>query len=138
MRPNRSRPAVALKYHSPGCGIGDVAEFTVNPGDNQRTTQVLSADLQSGKVKASTTVEGQVTSVVPTPDGPVGVMGSTLVRIPEKGTAAGRPVRLATVSGLAYDLRPAAAWRCGLRRAAGRGQVVADHARAVREAVHAG
>ncbi|WP_329311193.1 RHS repeat-associated core domain-containing protein [Streptomyces sp. NBC_01262] len=117
---------VALKYHSPGCGIGDVAEFTVNPGDNQRTTQVLSADLQSGKVKASTTVEGQVTSVVPTPDGPVGVMGSTLVRIPEKGTAAGRPVRLATVSGLAYDLRPAAGGGVdfAVQRAAGKSSLI--------------
>ena len=99
---------VALKYHSPGCGTADAAGFTVNPGDNQRTTQVLSVDLPTGKVEHTTTVDGQLTSVVPTADGPVGVMGTGLVRIPEQGGTAGRPVRLANTGGVPYDLRPAA------------------------------
>ncbi|MFF0018766.1 RHS repeat-associated core domain-containing protein [Streptomyces sp. NPDC005374] len=99
---------VALKYHSPGCGTADAAEFTVDPGDNQRTTQVLSVDLPTGKVQHTTMVDGQLTSVVPTADGPVGVMGTGLVRIPEQGGPAGRPVRLANTGGIPYDLRPAA------------------------------
>ncbi|MFD3498976.1 RHS repeat-associated core domain-containing protein [Streptomyces sp. NPDC058678] len=101
---------VALKYHSPGCGLGDTAEFVVDPGENQRRTQVLTADMPSGKVRHSVTVDGQVTSVVPTADGPVGVQGGSLVRLPSasRGTAIARPTRLAAVDGMAYDLRPAA------------------------------
>ncbi|MFE4602554.1 type IV secretion protein Rhs, partial [Kitasatospora indigofera] len=101
---------VALKYHSPGCGVAQTAEFTVNPGTDQRTTQVLTVDLPTGTVKESTTVAGQVTSVVPTPDGPVGAQGAALVRIPAPSSDAGpvEPVALAQVDGLAYDLRPTA------------------------------
>ncbi len=98
---------VALKYHSPGCGTGRSAVFTVSPGSDQRSTQVLTVDLPSGAVKDSTTVAGQVTSVVPTVDGPVGVQGSALVRIPtSSGQEVAEPVKLARVDGLAYDLRP--------------------------------
>ncbi|WP_223125363.1 hypothetical protein [Streptomyces sp. TRM68367] len=99
---------VALKYHSPGCGTGDTAEFTINPGDNQRRTQVLTVDMPKGKIEHSVTVDGQVTSVVPTKDGPVGVLGGSLVRLPRKGPASGRPVEVAKTGGLAYDLRPEA------------------------------
>ncbi|WP_327370726.1 RHS repeat-associated core domain-containing protein [Streptomyces sp. NBC_01217] len=99
---------VALKYHSPGCGTGDSAEFTINPGDNQRRTQVLTVDMLKGKIEHSVTVDGQVTSVVPTEQGPVGVLGGSLVRLPRKGSATGRPVEVAKTGGLAYDLRPEA------------------------------
>lgn len=101
---------VALKYHSPGCGLGQTAEFTVNPGENQRRTQVLTVDMPSGKIEHSVTVDGQVTSVVPTADGPVGVQGSSLVRLPasDNGKATARPKQLAKVGGMAYDLRPEA------------------------------
>ena len=95
---------VGLKYHSPGCGTGDAAELTVNPGSDEQRTQVLSVDLASAKITASAGVAGQVTSVVPTADGPVGVMGGALVRIPEGSLA--KPVKLADAGGLAYDLRP--------------------------------
>ncbi|WP_267881207.1 RHS repeat-associated core domain-containing protein [Streptomyces xylophagus] len=100
---------VGLKYHSPGCGLGDIAEFTVNPGDNEQRTQVLSVDLRSAKVTASANVAGQITSVVPTAAGPVGVRGGALVRIPvaAKGSSA-PPVKLADTGGQAYDLRPEA------------------------------
>ncbi|MER6363759.1 RHS repeat-associated core domain-containing protein [Kitasatospora sp. NPDC001527] len=100
---------VALKYHSPGCGTGQTATFTVNPGSDQRLTQVLTVDLPTGEIKESTTVAGQVTSVVPTSDGPVGAQGASLVRLPASSAETpAEPVRIAQVDGLAYDLRPAA------------------------------
>jgi RHS repeat-associated protein len=99
---------VGLKYHSPGCGTADAAEFTLNPGTDQQTTRVLTADLAAGRVTAVTTVAGQVTSVVPTAAGPVGVLGVTLVRIPEAGASAGKLSTLARADGPAYDLRPTA------------------------------
>ena len=48
------------------------------------------------------TVPGQVTSVVPTDAGPVGVLGTTVVRVGDEG----RVARLAAVRGAAYELRP--------------------------------
>ncbi|WP_328299174.1 DUF6531 domain-containing protein [Streptomyces sp. NBC_00435] len=99
---------VAMKYHSPGCGVGTDATFVVNPGENQRSTQVLSVDLPTGKIRGTVTVQGQVTSVVPTSEGPVGVMGDSLVRIPAPIAGAATPKVLAKVEGDAYDLRPAA------------------------------
>ncbi|MDY0810706.1 colicin E3/pyocin S6 family cytotoxin [Kitasatospora purpeofusca] len=99
---------VAFKYHSPGCGTGQTATFTVNPGSDQRLTQVLTVDLPTGEIKESTTVVGQVTSVVPTPGGPVGAQGASLVRLPASSAETPvEPVRIAQVDGLAHDLRPA-------------------------------
>ncbi|MEV7415422.1 RHS repeat-associated core domain-containing protein [Streptomyces sp. NPDC089919] len=100
---------VAFKYHSPGCGLGTDATFVVNPGQNQRSTQVLSVALPTGRIRSTVTVQGQVTSVVPTPDGPVGVLGAALVRIPAPAAGSAVPKVLAEVDGHAYDLRPAAA-----------------------------
>ncbi|MER7952101.1 RHS repeat-associated core domain-containing protein [Streptomyces sp. NPDC096079] len=99
---------VALKYHSPGCGLTGEATFVVNPGENQRSTQVLSVDLPTGRIRSTATVQGQVTSVVPTSEGPVGVMGDALVRIPSPPAGSAAPKVLARVDGDAYDLRPTA------------------------------
>ncbi|WP_405491880.1 RHS repeat-associated core domain-containing protein [Streptomyces sp. NBC_00096] len=99
---------VAMKYHSPGCGLGADATFVVNPGENQRSTQVLSVDLTTGRIRSTVTVQGQVTSVVPTSEGPVGVMGADLVRIPSPVSGPVTPKVLAKVDGDAYDLRPGA------------------------------
>ena len=95
---------VGLKYHSPGCGVGEDAVFTLNPGSDQRSTRVVSVDLASGAVRRVTTVAGQVTSVVPAVDGLVGVLGHALVRLPEQG----RTTRLSVVDGSADELRPVA------------------------------
>lgn len=98
---------VGLKYHSPGCGTDDTADFTVNPGTDEQRTQVLSVDLPSARVTASASVAGQVTSVVPTAAGPVGVLASSLVRVPVAAAGStAAPVRLADAGGQAYDLRP--------------------------------
>ncbi|MEE4546294.1 RHS repeat-associated core domain-containing protein [Streptomyces sp. V4-01] len=107
LRTGKARPVaagVALKYHSPGCGIGDTADFTVNPGSDEQRTQVLPVDLATAKAGAPSDVAGQVTSVVPTAAGPVGVLGGSIVRIPAGPQA--RPVTLADAGGQAYDLRP--------------------------------
>ena len=95
---------VGLKYYSPGCGAADTAVFTLLVGDNDENTELLTADLATGKVAASSTTPGQVTSAVPTGDGVVGVLGGTLVGIDAKGAA----TRVATLGETAYDLRPAA------------------------------
>ncbi|WP_239393666.1 RHS repeat-associated core domain-containing protein [Frankia sp. CiP3] len=95
---------IGLKYHSPGCGTGDEAAFTFNGDVDQRTTTILTVDLATGSVARRTTVAGQVTSVVPTSQEPVGVLGGNLVRLPVDG----KPVLLAAVDGAAYDLRPTA------------------------------
>ena len=92
---------VGLKYYSPGCGTGDEAVFTVA---EDQTTRLLSANLATGKIDASVTAPGQITSAVPTANGIVGVAGSRLVSLP----ANGKPSVLATVPGDAYNLRPAA------------------------------
>ncbi|MDX3187347.1 DUF6531 domain-containing protein [Streptomyces sp. MN03-5084-2B] len=91
---------VGLKYYSPGCGTGDQAVFTVA---EDQATRLLSANLATGKIDASITAPGQITSAVPTANGVVGVAGNQLVSVP----ADGKPVTLATVSGDAYNLRPA-------------------------------
>jgi RHS repeat-associated protein len=93
---------VGLKYFSPGCGTGDTAVFTLNLGSNDEATELVTADLASGKVSEATKVAGQLTSAVPTPEGVVGVVGSTLVSVASSGSTA----VLARTDGDGYDLRP--------------------------------
>lgn len=57
---------VGLKYYSPGCGAADTAVFSLSLGAQEQTTGLVSVDLASGKVTASTTAAGQVSSAVPT------------------------------------------------------------------------
>ncbi|HET9172008.1 MAG TPA: DUF6531 domain-containing protein [Actinospica sp.] len=99
---------VSLAYYSPGCGTGDEAEFTVELGSDEQSTQLLAANLATGAVDHATSVSGQLTSAVPTSSGVVAVQGGYLVRVPEAGAQAGHPARLAKADGQAYDLRPAA------------------------------
>jgi hypothetical protein len=95
---------VGLKYFSPGCGTGDEAVFTLDVGSNDQNTELVSANLATGKVDGSVTVPGQITSAVPTASGIVGVAGSHLMSVPAKGN----PTVIATVAGDVYDLRPSA------------------------------
>src|SRR5881392_1854071 len=69
-----------------------------------QNTQLVSANLASGKIDSSIVAPGQVTSAVPTASGIVGVAGSRLMSIPAKGN----PSVIATADGDAYDLRPSA------------------------------
>ncbi|MFI9381138.1 RHS repeat-associated core domain-containing protein [Kutzneria sp. NPDC052558] len=91
---------VGLKYYSPGCGAADTAVFTLQTGANDENTQLLTADLAAGKVTASTTASGQLTSAVPTTDGIMAVQGGSLVTVGGKTSV--------TVGGSLYDLRPTA------------------------------
>lgn len=95
---------VGLKYFSPGCGTGDEAVFSLDTGVNDQNTQLLSANLATGKIDAAITTSGQVTSAVPTASRIVGAAGPRLVSV----SGNGKSVVVATESGDVYDLRPAA------------------------------
>ncbi|MFC1439658.1 RHS repeat-associated core domain-containing protein [Streptacidiphilus sp. N1-10] len=97
---------VGLEYFSPGCGTGDQAAFSLYLGTDEQTSEVVTADLATGTVLHTTTVAGQVTSAVPTAHGVVGVQGTQLVTVPQSGTSAVKPVKLAAAGGTAFDLRP--------------------------------
>ncbi len=92
---------VGLKYHSPGCGTGDTAVFTVALDGR---TRLLTANLATGRIEADVTAPGQITSAVPAASGIVGVTGSRLVSVSAKGDSA----VIATLPGDVYDVRPAA------------------------------
>jgi RHS repeat-associated protein len=95
---------VALQYHSPGCGTGDNAVFTVSLGANEQTTEILDTDLVTGAVRHAATVAGQLTSVVPAEGAQVGVLGSALIKVGRDG----KTTKLATVAGTAYQIRATA------------------------------
>ncbi len=93
---------VGLKYFSPGCGSGDEAVFTLDLGQDDRDSELVDANLASGKIVRTVKVSGQITSTVPAAGGLVGVMGSRLVSVSAKGAARS----IAKVPGDAYDVRP--------------------------------
>jgi hypothetical protein len=92
---------ISLKYHTPGCGLGNSVALTRNLGRDQARTEVLLADASTSKITSRASVNGQVTSVVPTKQGIVGSMGGSLVRVGKHSTKV-----LAKLSGSAYSLRP--------------------------------
>jgi hypothetical protein len=103
----RVRPiatGVGLMYFSPGCGIGEDAVFSLYPGTGQSSTQLLRADLATGKVTSAVTVNRQLSSAVPTTTGLVAALGPDLVSV----AADGRTAVLAAIGGEPFDLRPAA------------------------------
>ncbi|MFC1415369.1 RHS repeat-associated core domain-containing protein [Streptacidiphilus cavernicola] len=111
LRTGKVRPiatGVGLEYFSPGCGTGDQAAFSLYLGTDEQTSEVVTADLATGKVLHTSTVAGQLTSPVPTTHGVVGVMGSELVTVPQTGAATVKPVRLAAAGGTPFNLRPSA------------------------------
>jgi hypothetical protein len=95
---------VGLMYFSPGCGTGDDAVFSLYPGTGQTSTQLLTANLTTGTVSSAVTVNGQLSSAVPTMSGPVAVLGSSVVAV----SAAGKISAVAQIGGQPFDLRPAA------------------------------
>lgn len=95
---------VGLMYFSPGCGTGDTAVFSLYPGTGQTTTQLLTANLATGKVTSTVTAAGQLSSAVPTEHGPVAVLGADLVSV----GGSGKTSVLANIGGTPFDLRPSA------------------------------
>lgn len=102
---------VALKYHTPGCGVGDDVVFLRHLGEDQAATEILRVDPVRRHLTARWTVSGQLTSAVPATGG--AVPGSDWVV-----AAAGRAIvatgptgevrRLAVAGGAAFDVHPAA------------------------------
>lgn len=111
LRSGQVRPiatGVALRYFSPGCGAGDLAAFTVSLGDQEQTTEILTANLATGAVEHSTTVAGELTSAVPTTGGAlVAALGATLVTVPETDGAA-KAAKPAAVGAQPFELLAAA------------------------------
>jgi RHS repeat-associated protein len=101
---------VGLKYHSPGCGVGDTAAFTANLGSDEASTEALAFDLKTGQRTQDSILAGQITSVVPVGSGLVGAQGASIVSIPVGGSPSqpGKAKTLVAAGGDAYDLRPSA------------------------------
>ncbi|MEI5097647.1 GDSL-type esterase/lipase family protein [Streptomyces sp. PmtG] len=76
----------SLAYFSPGCGDGEQAvlsQFTDEKTSDENETRLITIDARTGKTAGSVTVEGQVTSAVPTREGIVAAQGNAIVRIGE-------------------------------------------------------
>ena len=99
---------VASMYDSPGCGVGDEAIFTISLGVNEQSTELLRANLATGHVDQDVQAVGQLTSPIPTTNGTAGVVGASLVAIPDSATGKVKPTQLTKVDGQAYDVRAAA------------------------------
>ncbi|MEE4543357.1 hypothetical protein V2S66_15430 [Streptomyces sp. V4-01] len=102
---------VQLAYFSPGCGDGDLVDFTrstvtdTSAGD----TTVFRTDAATGRITSTSTVSGQATHVVPTAQGTVAVLDDNLVTLTPD--AAHRQTLKATVRaalpGPVFALTPA-------------------------------
>lgn len=104
VRTGRVRPlaaGVALKYHTPGCGLGSRATLSRSLGRDQARTQLLLVDTRRGKVLRTVTVRGQVTSAVPVGKQIWGTRGSDIVRVDRRGAH-----RIARTGGRPFSLRP--------------------------------
>lgn len=101
---------VGLKYHSPGCGVGDTAAFTANLGSDESSTEALAFNLKTGQRTQDSILAGQITSVVPAISGLIGAQGASIVSIPAGGSPSHpeKTKAIAAAGGDAYDLRPSA------------------------------
>ncbi|MFD5299402.1 GDSL-type esterase/lipase family protein [Streptomyces mutabilis] len=78
----------SLAYFSPSCGAGDQAvlsQFTDENTSDRNKTRLITVDARTGKTQKKITVQGQVTSAVPTRDGIIAAQGNAIVRITEGG-----------------------------------------------------
>jgi hypothetical protein len=115
---------VSLKYHTPGCGTDDTVVFTRNLGSDQAQTEVIAVDAAHRQISWRRTVDGQLTSAVPTGTSVLAASGSALVGISERGD-------LRTVlrgPGQLFDLRPGPGASLDLLAVDGPGAVTALHA----------
>ncbi|MFF9687093.1 GDSL-type esterase/lipase family protein [Streptomyces sp. NPDC014623] len=78
----------SLAYFSPGCGDGEQAvlsQFSDENMSDRNETRLITVDARTGRTVKKTTVEGQVTSAVPTRNGIVAAQGNAIVRITGSG-----------------------------------------------------
>jgi len=92
----------SLAYFNPGCGAGEVATLTQEGDEDLHRTGLLTVHADTGAMSRRVEVPGQLTSAVPTERGIVAAAGSAVVRV---GTD-GRTTRIATATGVPYQLRP--------------------------------
>lgn len=96
---------VSLKYHTPGCGIDDRVAFSRNLGDDQEQTEILTVDMANAQIERSDLVDEQLTSAIPTPNGPVAVAATSVVRVGQSDTQLDV---MATFPQAPFSLRPGA------------------------------
>ncbi|WP_432062050.1 hypothetical protein [Streptomyces sp. S1] len=105
---------VHLSYYSPGCGEDDRVLFSTSSATDAGPgkTTVIEADAATGRATADRTVTGQLTHLLPTPNGDYGVLDGDLVKLTGRGKATraqkqtklAGPVFALTSSGSNLDL----------------------------------
>lgn len=77
---------VSVAYFNPGCGADETAVLTRGPGSGtEGRTDLLAVDAVTSQVTASVTVEGQVTSAVPTGEAVTAARGASIITIDGRG-----------------------------------------------------
>jgi RHS repeat-associated protein len=99
---------VGSMYYSPACGTDDTAVFTASLGNDEQTTQIVRANLSTGKRLSESIVAGQITSAVGVGSRVVGALNNTLVDVASGGTLSKpiHPTKTTSLTGRAYDIRP--------------------------------
>ena len=92
----------SLAYFNPGCGVGERAVLTQEGTEDRGATRLVGLDAATGTTARSVTVRAQITSVVPTGSGLVGVTGHRIVRISDRG--ARTPLTRTPERGVPFDL----------------------------------
>ena len=93
---------VALKYHTPGCGVGDQVVFTRSVGNGSANTDIIRVDAAKSKVLDIRHVTGQVTSAIPVASSIVAAQDDSLVSV----SSTGKVAQLVKESGPLYYLHP--------------------------------
>ncbi|USX50164.1 hypothetical protein [Lentzea sp. HUAS12] len=94
-----------LAYYNPGCGLDETAVLTQDATEDKGKTGLIKLDAATGVLSKRVEVLGQVTSAVPARDGVIASSGSSLERIADDG----KRTRLASTTGVAFELKPDAA-----------------------------
>jgi hypothetical protein len=94
---------VALKYHTPGCGVGDDVAFLRHLGTDQAQTEVFVVDAAARRITGTYKVDGQLTSAVPTGGGIAASGGRSLVSVNPAGVVS----VLAQADGDIFDVHAA-------------------------------
>ncbi|WP_328668406.1 hypothetical protein [Streptomyces sp. NBC_00328] len=102
-RVTKLRLKTSLSYYNPGCGPGDTAVLTQSGGEDLPGTRLVRLDTATGRFGRPISLQGQVTSAVPTVDGSVvGAFGRQVVAVDIRG----RRTALVRTEGVPYRLTP--------------------------------